>query len=110
MEEVKLNDDVRSVRSKLGMKGAKYNHIWRRLQKAAEEICDTTYGDTLRKDADLLPGVKALKAHYTKPALHEDDEIQERIANCLRDMEGSAAWLINNALKRNHDRRMKSRA
>jgi len=121
MSVVRLGDDVASIRSKVGMGEDDYRNAWRSLnvcapggifylsvglrpfQQKATEICQSMYGNVSLKGTDTLPGILALKDHYTQAKGTEGPMEREKIVAALR-VNGAGAWIIHNALKRTFEK------
>ncbi|KAL9075975.1 MAG: hypothetical protein Q9161_001369 [Pseudevernia consocians] len=103
MVVVQLGEDVRSVRWKIGMEANEYLSPWRLINTKAQEICQKTYGNTPLKQANTLPAITELKNYYVNNKESEDDETRQKILEALT-VDGFAAWIIHNAIKRNNDK------
>ncbi|KAL2048939.1 hypothetical protein ABVK25_010792 [Lepraria finkii] len=104
---VSLGEDVRSVRSKIGMADTEYHSAWKRLNTKAQEICQRRYGTRSAKVTNTLEAIAELKDHF---ALNRDQYgslTSRKMAEAVQ-VRGSAAWLVHNALKRNNDKHKNS--
>lgn len=77
-----------------------------RLKSKAQDICQKTYGTTSLKQANTLVAITELRNHYINNKDSDDQEIHQKMVEALA-VEGFAAWIIHNAIKRNNDKTRK---
>lgn len=70
----------------------------------AQEICQRTYGKVSLKEANTHSAIKELKTYYVNNDKEaEDQEIRQKMIEALA-VDGFAAWIIHNAIKRNNNK------
>ena len=69
------------------------------LQTKAQEICQRRYGNRSAKVTNTLEAIAELKDHYKLNKDQHGSLTSCKLADALQ-VEGSAAWLVHNALKR----------
>lgn len=69
------------------------------LQDKSKEICERRYGNAPLK---TLPGILELREYYEQNQVAEGP-MRQKIVEAFQ-VGGATAWLIHNAIKRNHER------
>lgn len=72
------------------------------LQDKSKEICERRYANAPLKGTDTLPGILELREYYEQNQVAEGP-MRQKILEALQ-VGGTTAWLIHNAIKRNHER------
>lgn len=58
------------------------------------------------KQANTLSAIKELRNYYANKKESEDEEIHQKMSDALA-VDGFAAWLVHNAIKRNNNKSRK---
>ena len=72
-------------------------------QTKAQEISHRVNGTVPLKQAKTLVVIDELKGYWAEPKVQEDESARIKIVDALK-VEGAAAWIVHNAVKRNYDK------
>ena len=118
MPAIKLGDTASVVRDRCGI-SADYHSAWKSLnvedlsslsdsradrgeQNQAQAVCSEVCRNVSLNQADTAPAIAQLRTFYSsKP--RESDITWRKIQDAL-EVDGAAAWIIHNAVKRNYER------
>ena len=107
MAKVELGDRACDVRTKIGMEKTDYLVTWRRFNQIVQAISNEINGNRPLKLASTLTVIDQLKEHFSKP-VDGVSELEREAINSALQVDGAAAWIVHNAIKKNYDKYMRN--
>ena len=101
MPAVKLGDTASGVKEKCGF-STDYYSAWKSLNAKATAVCTEVCGNVPLNQADTAPAIAQLRTFYSSQP--SDNDISWRKIQEALEVDGAAAWIVHNAVKRNFEK------